>query len=295
MPDPSPQYTDSATLMEKSLAGITEFFRSREQKSGGFSAGRFMPATVEDTYHAIRCLKAARNFHTDSVSDIWKYAGAAPIEAHLDFLMTRINEKWNNSKRLYQLLYSLNVLIDTHISAINPLCSDELIIEFLHTRIRVMPVLDECFHAARIIRLLTDAKKATLDNIPVLTTFPVKSISELRMLLYLSSVLSCALEEHDLNRWREWLRLCRNGDGGYGFFPGTTSYVENIYHALEAFRLLGTAPEDTGTTAGFIRACRSARGGFGRRCEGIPFPDSTWYAVAVLINLAVETTMIARE
>ncbi len=88
--------------------------------------------------------------------------------------------------------------------------------------------------------------------------------------------------------WREaigdWLRGCRNGDGGYGCRPDTTSFLEHIYWATRLMELaeINLSEEERETTLQFVLGSQSRRGGFGRAPEGVPFIDSTYYALWIL-------------
>ncbi len=277
----------AARLLEESVDGIISFYMMREQESGGFSAGRYMPATVEDTYHAVRCLELLTLRASGATPH--KPAPLAMIspEIHVDFLKTRLRQEWNNSRRLFHILYCIRTLAPLAFSETDPIVSMGRVRKFLMDRIKTMPALDECFFALRTAAMLGSKVSLPLDNLRSLTDYSITSVSELRMLLYLAVYSGDGTKPDGLCvRWLPWLQRCLNDDGGYGFFPGTTSYIENVYHAMESFRLMDALPEETAKTTGFIRACRSARGGFGRRCQGVPFPDSTWYAAAVLFYLS---------
>ncbi len=88
--------------------------------------------------------------------------------------------------------------------------------------------------------------------------------------------------------WRravgQWLHQCRNGDGGYGCRPGTTSFLEHIYWAMRLLDKtgLGLPPNELKSTLAFVEGCQSRRGGFGRAPEGVPFIESTYHALWIL-------------
>ncbi len=281
------QHIDAASLLQESIPGIQTYYLNREQDSGGFSAGRYIPATVEDTYHAIKCLHCLNRFIEQATdTDLqWDFPNFISMERHMDFLKLRLDQKWSNARRLYHLLFCVDILDSRHTSGI---CPDEgKIREFILLRVKEMPALDECFYTLRIASLFEHGLSIPLDIFPHLSDYSVKSVSELRMLLSLLERMCSSAERRILwQHWRPWLQMCRNGDGGYGFFPGTTSYIENVFYTVMAYRLMQARPEKPYETTGFIRACRSAKGGFGRRCQGVPFPDSTWYGTGTLIQLS---------
>ena len=82
-----------------------------------------------------------------------------------------------------------------------------------------------------------------------------------------------------------WLRACQNGDGGFGFFPGTTSFLENSYYCLSALSLIKASPADPERAEQFVVSCQTGAGGFARSIVGAPFPESSWHAVNVVQRL----------
>jgi hypothetical protein len=79
-----------------------------------------------------------------------------------------------------------------------------------------------------------------------------------------------------------WFRASQNGDGGFGFFPGTTSYVENCHACLRALAFLGVKPLEPDLAFRFLCGCQTTSGGFGRSSRAASFLDSTWHALAAL-------------
>ncbi len=84
------------------------------------------------------------------------------------------------------------------------------------------------------------------------------------------------------NRTVDWLRRCQNADGGFGFYPGTTSYIENCHYCLESLSILGQLPQYDHKTENFILWSQTTSGGFSRNIRAAPFLDSTWHAVRAL-------------
>jgi prenyltransferase beta subunit len=79
-----------------------------------------------------------------------------------------------------------------------------------------------------------------------------------------------------------WLQRTQNGDGGFGFFPGTTSFIENCHAGLAALSLLGARPIDLDGARAFVVSCQTGRGGFARSPKAAPFLDASWYGIASL-------------
>jgi hypothetical protein len=104
------------------------------------------------------------------------------------------------------------------------------------------------------------------------------------MHMYLERLFRNSLPQA-MPRLISWFRASQNGDGGFGFFHGTTSFVENCHYCLQALTVLGAEPVDPEKARRFITACRTASGGFGRGIRAAPFLDATWHAVASLVLL----------
>ncbi|MDP2753533.1 MAG: prenyltransferase/squalene oxidase repeat-containing protein [Nitrospirota bacterium] len=82
-----------------------------------------------------------------------------------------------------------------------------------------------------------------------------------------------------------WLQRSQNGDGGFGFFPGTTSFIENCHAGLAALSLLGARPIDPANVRSFIISCQTGGGGFARSPGAAPFLDASWHGIASLCLL----------
>jgi prenyltransferase beta subunit len=80
----------------------------------------------------------------------------------------------------------------------------------------------------------------------------------------------------------DWLQACQNSDGGFGFLPGTTSFIENCYSSLRALALLGAAPLNPVGCQSFLMSCWTGTGGFARSNRAMAFLYSTWYGIAAL-------------
>ena len=80
----------------------------------------------------------------------------------------------------------------------------------------------------------------------------------------------------------KWLQRSQNGDGGFGFFPGTTSFIENCHATLAALSLLGARPVDLAEARSFIISSQTGGGGFARSPGAAPFLDASWHGIASL-------------
>jgi len=89
----------------------------------------------------------------------------------------------------------------------------------------------------------------------------------------------------DFNRQEiiKWVQLSQNGDGGFGFYPETTSYMENTYCAIEILWKLDASPLQIDLAQKYILGCQTKNGGFGRAPISFPFIESTFHAVSGLL------------
>ena len=84
----------------------------------------------------------------------------------------------------------------------------------------------------------------------------------------------------------DWLCRCQNDDGGFGFFPGTTSYMEYCDYSLSALYLLGRRPVYRQRASDFIVYCQAGSGGFARAIRALPFLEASWHAIHALAVLS---------
>ena len=72
---------------------------------------------------------------------------------------------------------------------------------------------------------------------------------------------------------------------GFGFYPETTSYMENTYCGLEVLSKLNSSPTQLHLCRNYILSCQTKGGGFGRAPISFPFIESTFHAVSGLLLL----------
>ena len=249
-------------LLSRNASHVISFFAARRKEEGGFSQTPRLPATVEDTYYALRSLSALRE------------AGLSPpahlFQGHAGFLQRRLGEAVAEVRVAYQLGWVARLL--GHEALLEPL---------VRAHRSLPPRLEALFYGRRLLALAGRGEEVAEEP----SREEVRTVRDLRQFLYLRGATpSSPLKEE----WRGWLLACQNGDGGFGFMPGTTSYMENCYYAVRAMAQVGMRPMDCQGLRGFVEAARSGRGGFGRKHMGVPFPSSTWHGVAVLRFLEQE-------
>lgn len=125
------------------------------------------------------------------------------------------------------------------------------------------------YQASYLFRILQRNLRSTPEvNHKLKSRISCPSISDLRTM---DNVLRQLLLMHQLgipfNRsvYVEWIKNSQNGDGGFGFLPGTSSFLENTYYALRTLSLLSSRPRDLQGCRCFIQRCQASNGGFGRQ------------------------------
>jgi len=249
---------------------LVEFIAIRRKESGGYGATRRLPATVEDTYEAVGLFAAVgeRVIVPEPPAD----------DAALADYLTRTQAKpWLGMATTFQLLATcrrLGVAVDL-----------ERLRNYADTALTGSPGLETSYFVARVAQEVAGEEPAAwLGQNPDLTLPEQRSVTQVRMLVAAKALLGQPVAEAaDLV---DWLRRSQNGDGGFGFFPGTTSFIENSHSALAALSLLGAPPVEPEEARAFVVSCQTGRGGFGRSPRAAPFLDASWHAICSLQLLA---------
>lgn len=251
---------------EVDWAGVVAFVAKRRKESGGYGATPRLPATIEDTFEAVAIGREL---------EILAPAARLPQPPGNDrelqaYLREAERRTWPGLRTTAQLITACRFLglpVDG---------------ERAHAYLSGQPApandLATAYYTAMIAEALgrgsTTPAPANPAGLPARPT-----VREVRMQLALGRLAGAA---PDAGRLLAWLQRCQNGDGGFGFFPGTTSFIENSHHALAALALLDAAPPRPDLARQFILSCQTGSGGFGRSLRAAPFLDATWHALAAL-------------
>jgi len=257
-------------MREDITKGILVFVEARRKETGGYVATPSLPATVEDTYNALRIIETLG----DTPGHFYRQDTALK-----EYLSRMAETDWITARTTFHVLYPsrlAGVRVD-----------ESRTMTLVERRVRVPFNLSERYYCARIMKEVLGAAdnavmKITGDYAPVRW----RTAAELWMILYLTNAKRTdrPAQRNDLIAW---LQACRNGDGGFGFLPGTTSFIENCHTCLRALALLGAKPLDIDGARAFILACRTGTSGFARIQGATAFLDATWHAVASLSLLAL--------
>jgi len=240
------------------LSRISQYLKEREKEGGGFSFVPDLYPDIVDTYYAIRTLQL--------LNDQVDRGKTANYLKSIDWMGVGF------PRAIYMLVYlhfSLNIEFPPPLS------------DLLNRDWARFSIIDAQYYSDAIQKLIHQPLKPPVS----LSHFQFHRRENLQGLRKKVSVLL----HHGINFERQeiirWVQLCQNGDGGFGFFPGTTSYMENIFCALEILSKLGASPLRIDTCREYILGCQTKSGGFGRAPISFPFIESTFQAVAGLFML----------
>ncbi len=245
---------------------IGDYVLMRKKPTGGFSATRRLPPTIQDTYHALRILTCLAQHGFDSP----RHEG--PL---LTYLSRETPAERHDAKVTFQRLAACR-LAGQEVPA-------EAVLAFVRRRLTETSDLGERYYCCRLVREIACADDAEFHwFVEPSVPWSFRTASELWMLLTLAGGKS-----KEAATLASWLQRCQTYDGGFGFLPGTTSFMENGYDCLRALRLLQSPPRDRQGCQAFVLACHTRYGGFARRHGATAFLSSTWQALATLELLAL--------
>ncbi|MDW7772835.1 MAG: prenyltransferase/squalene oxidase repeat-containing protein [Desulfobulbaceae bacterium] len=256
------------------LTAAVPFVLSRRKETGGFAATPTLPATIEDTFHALNILDLARQYGAEEEKGFDPSADEN-LRSYLDGCRRSLPV---GARITFQLLWCCRIAGLT--------LAAEAVESVVIDRMRTADSLDDWYYCARILSELLAQKLPIFSgerNLAAVLDRDWLGVDEAWMHMYL-----CRMSRNTLPpapKLISWFRATQNGDGGFGFFPGTTSFIENCHYCLRALNALEAEPANPETARRFITACQTASGGFGRGLRAAPFLDATWHAVAALVLL----------
>lgn len=250
------------------FAGVVAFVAKRRKPTGGYGATPRLPATLEDTFEVIAI---SRDLAILAPGNVLPYLPETDPELHA-YLRQAEGRIWPGLRTTCQLLRACRFLglpVDQE-RVRNYITKHRAESDDLHTS----------YYTDLIASTISPNYTARTPGTDI--PFPRRpTVKEVRMYLTLRK-LAGETGPPDHADLLIWLRRCQNGDGGFGFFPGTTSFIENSHHALAALAMLKGNPAEPAKARRFVQSCQTGRGGFGRSLRAAPFLDSTWHALACL-------------
>jgi hypothetical protein len=247
---------------EQIKKGAAIFAKKREKDGGGFGATPLLPPTVEDTYFGLAILDLCQALDEISKSK------------HLSYLSTI---SWQELLP-ETLLYYLKALSLLDGARPNSKELEKYLDEFLAkaTSVKRLAIL---FSIAQTLGLSEQSERFSLKK-----SLPTEEKLTLELLYYLLSPLPEFVEKN-LN----FVFSSQNPDGGFGFMPGTTSFMENTYFGLNILYYFNRLEKEVSKKAlSFVQSSLNGDFGFGRNSQGISFLNTTFYGLYVL-RILLET------
>jgi len=238
------------------LSKLIQYLMDREKEKGGFSFAPELYPDIEDTYYAVRTLQLLKvDIDRDKTGGYlksidWKEVGFP--------------------RAVYMLLY-IHLSLDIELP--------RQLIDLSDKDWSGFAALDVQYFSGEIGKLLGRPLK------PLLSPFQLQTNESLQTLRKKVTILLDRDINFDRKQIIRWVQLSQNGDGGFGFYPETTSYIENTYCALEILSKLGSSPMQIDLCRKYILGCQTNNGGFGRAPVSFPFIESTFHAVTGLLLL----------
>ncbi|NOX25920.1 MAG: hypothetical protein GXP59_07400 [Deltaproteobacteria bacterium] len=243
---------------------LIEFIFLRYKEDGGFAAFPSLPSTIEDTFYAVDMVEKLHRLapnidllpriRPDIMADFIKIhsGGKAPLTVRLRYYLDEISR----------------------ICGLAPYSTSGA--DFRHEKI---------ISFAGIYYLTAKSSIKYVDTAGGTGLPPIDLEHCTCKDVYYNVLLH---QKPDLSQRKmlvAWLKKCQNYDGGFGFYPGTTSFIENCDYCLTALSVLADTPFDMTGAARFILACQCAAGGFSRNIRAVPFLESTWHATNIFSSL----------
>jgi prenyltransferase beta subunit len=257
------------------FARAIPFVMARRKESGGFGATPRLPATVEDTYYALKILDLALQYGAMDDGGYDPF-GDESLRAYLSACLLKLPAGAGTRFQLLWCCRSAGLHVDRR-----------SVTRTVAVGLRSSAIPDDWYYQVRILREILGVHARDVTGIPDPTRVMAdawRTVSEAWMRLCLAHMLQCP-PPLPTSKLIALFQDSQNGDGGFGFFPGTTSFVENCYASLRALAFLKVKPLDPTRAFRFLAGCQTISGGFGRSSKAAPFLNATWHALAALTAL----------
>lgn len=238
-----------------------EFILLRFKKElGGFGATPLLPPTLEDTYFGVKALYFLDKDELNNYSSqIYQFLSNYLKKSPLDLIS------------LYRVLAILRLIgkgdlpKDLNLSGLS---LEKFIVEKSALRLYSLWSIATHLRERKILKNIKEFIK----------NYPIKTLEDL---YYIGKI--------DKKLWitkKDMVIKSQNGDGGFGFYPGTTSFLENTYFALKI--LNSAAQKEEGLIQHgleFVKACQNSDGGFSRKPGGISYLETTSLSIELIYTL----------
>jgi len=249
-----PRQVDHVALMD--------FVHKRRKATGGYGATPRLPATIQDTFQAVAItLVLGQDLPTPQ---------SEPALA--EYLARMLAVPWLGIDTTFRLLMTCRI------------CGVAMDAERVRSHLAACLSRDASlattYYVSRIAREILEEEPDSRGSGRSLLLPASCAVGDVARFLFVKKMDDQPVA--GAGELAGWLQRTQNGDGGFGFFPGTTSFIENCHAGLAGLSLLGARRIDSGNVRAFIISCQTGRGGFGRSPRAAPFLDASWHGVASL-------------
>lgn len=241
---------------DKTLIFFLERFKENE---GGFGATPLLPSTLEDTFFGIKTMNLLKPSFLEEKKDL--------IRIYIDKIFEKPSLKIKHLFQISEICKILNISLPQNFSQKVDYCLTSSLPQVTSIYLYAL------WNLGKIL-----SRDDLLTFVQIVTNkLPFKTIEDLYFLGTIREDLWKA------NRF--FVIKSQNGDGGFGFYPGTTSFLENTYYALKILFKIDPKKDIIAKGLNFLKACSNSDGGFGRKPGGISYLNTTSMAVEILFQI----------
>ena len=261
----------SSFLQQLDLSELQSFVLKRLQSDGGFGATPMLPHTIMDTFCGVKILYFLQDLLQEN-----QYRKIIAHEQTRQYLIDFSTHRDTVPARIKYQLVILLKLFSLPLTLLPPVSRDShnfrgfeelYYLSILGEKIPFPPPLPETYN------FMSMQDKCVKDCFFYLRWRSLTSFSNRRPIIPARDELLT------------WLIKSQGRDGGFGFYPGTTSFIENCRYALAALAMIGSRPAEGGKAADFIVSCQTGAGGFSRNPMAAPFLENSLHALYALLSL----------
>jgi hypothetical protein len=249
-------------LEKINIEQLVTFIFHRQKEDGGFAACPSLPSTVADTFYSLNIF-----VRLDALGLDLHLFSRIDKEKLLDFIKAYATIRESLPLRIRFFLFAIERYILGDAVTYEDHCKD--------INSGKMVSYENYYYLSR----LTSGKKAGF-HVKELDLSDCTCKDVYYFVLSFPDVAQSRADEIV-----DWLKKCQNCDGGFGFFPGTTSYMEYCDYSLSALAVLKKRPAHHAKAERYIRYCQTGAGGFSRGVKAAPFLEASFHAVHALLSL----------
>jgi len=248
-------------LPHKEKVRLIEFVREFENRTGGFNFPRETPASIVETYNGVMLFNELGFGYGNPLTKEF----VRNLELNTDLPL----------EHLYRLAKVSEILC-------MPDKTSEIRESVLDRKYRRSGRLTDAYYSVLLEEMLDVSGVLTTDLLEHARTRKIKKLKFMSECQKYIAVKKHAGLEVEADEAISWIRATQSCDGGFGFLPGSTSFLENVYSALDSLRMLRSAPLDIRACEDFVLSCRSKEGAFGRQIMALPSLEHSLIAVRSL-------------